>query len=316
MFDPKLKEIERTLSHREWPKIFAVELNADCNLACAMCHHPQMKRPKGIMPLALFQRCADQIGAMAPDTDVWFSFCGEPLLSPERFFECIEYGARAGLRSMNLNTNGMYLTREVADRLVKSPLRLVVVGLDGFSKDVYERVRIGSHRETVYGNVEYLLEQSKRTGGPTPEVMVQFIEMNENVHELPAFKAHWLERGATVKVRNMLSWGGKFVSPVASIAADRIPCPWAITMMHVFWDGRVPRCPGDTEGEEGSGNAWDTPLLDLWAGLGGYRDLHLAHRFDELPDRCKKCTDWMTGAAVKLKPSARSVEATAGEMVG
>ena len=52
-------------------------------------------------------------------------------------------------------------------------------------------------------------------------------------------------------------------------------------MMHVFWDGRVPRCPGDTEGEEGSGNVWHDSLSSLWAGLGGYRDLHLGHKFED-----------------------------------
>jgi hypothetical protein len=74
-------------------------------------------------------------------------------------------------------------------------------------------------------------------------------------------------------------------------------------MMHVFWDGRVPRCPGDTEGEEGVGNAWHSPLAELWARLGGYRELHLSHRFDELPARCHGCKDWMTGAAERVRPS-------------
>ena len=107
---------------------------------------------------------------------------------------------------------------------------------------------------------------------------------------------------ATLKVRNMLSWGGKFGTSLCVPKEERIPCPWALTMMHVFWDGRVPRCPGDTEGDESVGNAWDGPLVDLWSALGSYRDTHMAHRFDELPDRCQSCTDWMTGAAQRIRP--------------
>jgi hypothetical protein len=76
-----------------------------------------------------------------------------------------------------------------------------------------------------------------------------------------------------------------------------------MTMMHVFWDGRVPRCPGDTEGDEGVGNAWEESLQALWGRLGTYREKHLAHRFEELPDRCQECRDWMTGAALRLRPS-------------
>jgi radical SAM protein with 4Fe4S-binding SPASM domain len=85
---------------------------------------------------------------------------------------------------------------------------------------------------------------------------------------------------------------------------DRIPCPWAMTMMHVFWDGRVPRCPGDTEGDESVGNAWQDPLEVLWMRLGTYRELHMAEKFAELPERCQSCKDWMVGAADRIRPSA------------
>ena len=86
---------------------------------------------------------------------------------------------------------------------------------------------------------------------------------------------------------------------------ERIPCPWAMTMMHVFWDGRVPRCPGDTEGEDTQGlNAWHASLTELWGALGSYRDLHLSRQFDALPDRCHTCKDWMTGAAERVRPES------------
>jgi radical SAM protein with 4Fe4S-binding SPASM domain len=127
--------------------------------------------------------------------------------------------------------------------------------------------------------------------------------MDENEHELEPFKKHWLERGAVLKVRHKLSWGGIFDTPLEISDSDRIPCPWAITMMHVFWDGRVPRCPGDTEGEEGVGNAWHESLAALWKRLGAYREKHMQHRFDELPDRCQNCKDWMTGAAERIHPA-------------
>ncbi len=315
MYDPKLEEIARGLVEREFPKIFAVELNADCNLACSMCHHPNMKRPKGVMPFALWERCARQIAAIAPNTDVWFSFCGEPLLSPERLFECLDFGQKVGLKNMNLNSNCAYLTPEIADRIVDAPLQMVVAGIDGFSAEVYERKRVGAKRDEVYANVEGLLKKVQ-AAGHGPEVLVQFIEMEDNEHERDAYKEYWLERGATVKVRNQLSWGGQIVSPLALLKSDRIPCPWAMTMMHVFWDGRVPRCPGDTEGDEGFGNAWEAPLIELWAELGSYRELHMERQFAKLPDRCQTCTDWMTGASVKLRPSRKGTVETPAEMVG
>jgi pyruvate-formate lyase-activating enzyme len=300
--NPQLKVIARTLKEFDFPKKFAVEISAHCNLACSMCHHPQMRRPKGRMPFELWKRCADQIAARSPMTECWFSFCGEPLLEPDLLLRMIGYGKRAGLGSLNINTNGLLLVPELAERILDSGVDLIVFGVDGLSKQTYEQIRIGGDRDTLYENIEHLLAlRQRRKHGP--EIQVQFIEMEANQHEMEAFTSYWLERGAVVKARRQLSWGGKFNTGLCVPASERIPCPWAVTMMHVFWDGRVPRCPGDTEGEEGAGNAWDEPLAVLWKRLGVYRDLHLHRRFAELPDRCQKCTDWMTGAAERIRPA-------------
>lgn len=301
MLDPRLAQISKTLCPSAFPKKLAMELCAECNFACSMCHHPNMRRPKGVLPFELWKRCADETGAVAPDTEVWFSFCGEPLLDPPRLIEYLRYGKSVGLRSLNVNTNGQLLTADVAAPLLETGVDLVVFGLDAFSASVYERIRVNGDRDIVYGNVRRLLCERERLGLQT-EIQVQFIEMDENEHELLQFTAFWHAEGATVKVRNKLSWGGKFETPVFISEEDRIACPWALTMMHVFWDGRVPRCPGDTEGEDTDGNAWHGSLTALWGELGQYRDLHLSHRYSELPERCHTCKDWMTGAAERIRP--------------
>jgi len=314
-YDPQLKKINATLRPLSFPTRFAVEVTAECNLACSMCHHPQMRRPKGVMPLQLWRRCADQIAANAPETQCWFSFCGEPFLEPELLLQMLAYGKSVGLKSLNINTNGMLLTPDLADPVLDSGADLVVFGLDAFTAPTYAKVRVNGDRDTVYRNVEHILaRRNAREHGP--EVQVQFIEMDENEHELQDFSAHWLKHGATLKVRNKLSWGGKFDTPICVPQEDRIPCPWALTMMHVFWDGRVPRCPGDTEGEEGAGNAWQEPLSELWGRLGAYRDRHLGRRFTELPDRCQECKDWMTGSAKRIKPEGEEENGGAAGLNG
>jgi sulfatase maturation enzyme AslB (radical SAM superfamily) len=297
-----LEEISKTLKNLSFPTRFAIEVTAECNLACSMCHHPNMIRPKGRMPFELWRRCADEIANISPSTQCWFSFCGEPLMEPELVINMIAYGKTVGLQSLNINTNGMLLTEDVVEPIINSGVNLIVIGIDGFSKEVFEKARVNADRDVVYANVEYLLKYIKERGNG-PEVQVQFIEMHENKHELETFKEYWLQRGATIKARRMLSWGGKFDTSLNIPNDERIPCPWALTMMHVFWDGRVPRCPGDTEGDEGAGNVWDESLEVLWNRLGANREKHLEHRFDDLPERCHTCTDWMTGSAERIKPN-------------
>ncbi len=297
-----LVKIADTLRLLPFPTRFAVEVTAECNLECSMCHYPYMQRTKGRMPLELWERCADQIAATSPNTQCWFSFCGEPLLEPDLLLRMVAYGKSVGLQSLNINTNGMLLTPELSEQLLSSGADLIVFGVDGLSKEAYEKIRVKGNRDVVYANVEYFLaERRARSSGP--KVQVQFIEMGENEDELDAFKAYWLARGATLKIRKKLSWGGRFDTPLDVSKEMRIPCPWAMTMMHVFWDGRVPRCPGDTEGTEGVGNAWDESLTVLWERLGAYRKKHLDYRFEELPESCQNCKDWMTGAAERIRRS-------------
>jgi hypothetical protein len=266
-----------------------------------MCHQPFMRRPKGKMPFELWKKCADQIAAISPDTQCWFSFCGEPLLQPELLLKMIAYGKEVGLQSLNINTNGMLLSQSLVDPILDAGVDLVVFGIDGFSPETYEKIRVRGKRDVVYANVERFLAR-RNALGRGPAIQVQFIVMDENEHELEDFKAHWLSRGAVLKVRNKLSWGGQFGTPLCIPQEERIPCPWSITMMHVFWDGRVPRCPGDTEGDEAAGNAWDESLVTLWDRLGADREKHLQYRFADLPERCQHCKDWMTGAAERIEP--------------
>jgi pyruvate-formate lyase-activating enzyme/thioesterase domain-containing protein len=306
---PDLAEVARTLRPLRFPTRFAVEICAECNLACAMCHHPAMRRPKGKMPFELWKRCADEIAAESPGTQCWFSFCGEPLLEPNLLLKMIQYGKAVGLKSLNINTNGMLLTEKIGQRILDSGADLVVLGIDGFSRGTYEKIRVRGKRDVVYSNVERFLSQ-RQTRNTGPEIQVQFIEMEENSHELEAFKRHWLSHGATLKIRNKLSWGGKFNTPLDVPESERIPCPWAITMMHVFWDGRVPRCPGDTEGDESVGNAWDESLIALWDRLGADRAKHLEYRFQDLSERCHHCKDWMTGVAQRISPPSASLQAS------
>lgn len=302
----ELENIAATLGKFVFPRKFAVELCAECNLACSMCHHPSMKRPKGAMPFALWRKCAEEIAAISPRTECWFSFCGEPLLEPELLLKCLDYGRSVGLKSMNINTNGMLLTPGLDDAILDSGAHLIVFGVDGFSKASFEKYRVKADRDVVYANVERLLARRDETGSKLA-IQVQFIAMDDNAHEVDEYKAYWLARNAVVKVRRQLSWGGQFETGLNISNDERIPCPWAVTMMHVFWDGRVPRCPGDTEGEEGPGNAWHNSLSKLWATLGSYRELHLERKFDQLPARCRSCTDWMTGAAERVRPQAQAV---------
>jgi MoaA/NifB/PqqE/SkfB family radical SAM enzyme len=219
----------------------------------------------------------------------------------------ISYGKSVGLKSLNLNTNGLLMSADLADRILESGLDVIVFGVDGYSSSTYGKIRVGGDRTALYENIENLLT-SRSTRKKGPDIQVQFIEMDENKHELENFKNHWLAKGAVVKVRRKLSWGGRIETPLVVREEMRIPCPWAISLMHVLWDGRVARCAGDTEADVCVGNAWEDSLFELWGRLEPYRQMHLERRFGDLPEICRHCKDWMTGASERIRPQEKPAD--------
>lgn len=311
MREPELLEIAATLRELSFPSKLAVEICSRCNLRCTHCHQPFMSRRHGVMPMELWRKCADEVATVAPETECWFSFCGEPLIETELLCRMIRYGKSIGLQAVHLNTNGVLLTRDRAEAILDSGVDLVVIGIDGFSKETYESIRVGGDRDRLFAGVIDLIERrALRHHGP--EIQVQFVEMDENAHELEEFRSFWLARGATVKTRRKLSWGGRIQSSLKVSPRQRIPCPWALTVLHVFWDGRVPRCSGDTEGDECVGNVWEATLQQLWGRLAPFRSVQLERRFEDLPERCLFCKDWMTGAAVRERPQDGGVTGEGG----
>ncbi|MEJ2086672.1 MAG: hypothetical protein P8Y44_13535 [Acidobacteriota bacterium] len=142
-----------------------------------------MRRTHGVMPFELWRRCADQIADRAAQTECWFSFCGEPLLESDLLCRMIRYGKSVGLQHVHLNTNGMLLTPDLAEPILDSGVDLVVIGMDGYTAPTYESIRRGGDRDLLFGNVTHLIER-RRAREHGAEIQVQFVEMEENQHEL------------------------------------------------------------------------------------------------------------------------------------
>lgn len=89
-------------------RIYQVELSSYCNMQCAYCPHPGMKRQKGHMTSDVLSACIDWIKETGGRRIVLHHF-GEPLLHP-RLKERIEQVADSGLE-MQLSTNALLLDR-------------------------------------------------------------------------------------------------------------------------------------------------------------------------------------------------------------
>ncbi|MFZ5585098.1 MAG: radical SAM/SPASM domain-containing protein [Thermodesulfobacteriota bacterium] len=299
-----LREVESGLKYHPFPPQLVIETTSRCNMKCLHCSHKEMRRPRADMNPALFRKIVDEVAAEMPDCEIWPTFYGEALLLGQSLWEMLAYAHRAGCRNLVLNSNGIMLARPgMIEAVLDSPLKRFILSLDGFSAPVFEHIRKGGNRDKIYASVERLLALKQQRGQQYPIIQCQFSAMEENEHEMPAFKEHWLARGAEVKTRKKLTWTSTGSITAKHIDAHpplRIACPWGNNAAAIHQDGSLVTCAVDYEGRFKAGNVKDESIKALWQGphWSLLRQLHREHRWDELPPICRTCPDWqVVGAA-------------------
>ena len=192
----------------------------------------------------------------------------------------------------------MLLTEENIDKLIESNIDCVVISIDGFSKELYESIRVGGDRDTVYRNTEKLLEKIKLHKDCNIYVEIQMIEMDAVLGEKEEWINYWTQKGANIKLKPYMTWGGA-VAETNKEAENRTACA-NINVLEVLWNGEVAYCTGgDVDCTCILGNVYQENVLDIWKKKREFGEKQLVHEFDDLPDVCRKCTDWMNEKPAK-----------------
>lgn len=295
--------------HTPFPQQLVIESTAACDQECIFCGRTYMDRPKKTMRTEMFERVAAEVGAESPYTEIWPTFMGEALLLGDRLFKWIRYARDQGCRKITLNTNGNRLTQHTIDLLLDSGLDRFIVSCDGFTKETYEKVRVGGVYEKLSGGIHLLIDTMRRRGLRRPLLELQFSVFDENEHEVEDFKKYWLAEGVVVKVRPKLYWAGTVAGGDHRVKLDatRDPCLWALDTCGIHANGNVVMCVVDCEGKYVAGNVETQTVKEIWNGpLKWIRELHLRRRFKDLPEICRKCTDYEVKKAQAFFPDEQT----------
>lgn len=292
-----------TFPRMPFPEDVIVETCAICNLRCIMCPYAFLKRPKGEMDFTIFAKIVDEVAHENPDSRFWVAIMGEPLLG-KNLIPMLSYARDKGLTRINLNTNATFLTAEMTDVLLDSGIEALHISLDAATAETYDKIRKNGSFEDVIRNVERFLLEKRRKGGGTPKVIAQFIVMDENEHELEAFKEHWLGLGAIVKVRLRMGWGNAVsTKDLTEAKVERnFPCPWLLRSVSIHWDGTFSQCDADYEGIHSPGDIRTQTIKEIWDNeLAKRRERTWALDFTHEP--CNSCLDWSVGRATFFYPN-------------
>lgn len=265
-----------------FPKIILIDNFNGCNLRCSICDHKNMTRPIKYMEIPLYHKIIDEIAAESPESRVWQIYFGDPFLCRD-MAERIKYAKDAGLKDVVLNSNGLAMTKERAERLIIAGLDYMYVGIDAATEETYNKIRIGGNFERTKANV---LEYRKMS----PNIFVQFVETEFNKHEKEPFIKFWNDRDISVKIRPMVSWIGLIDNGNNNPKQKTGPCYWYQNSMSILNSGDVSLCACDLHGRYIQGEVRTRKIKDVWTEMQ-LRD----------PAPCRTCKDWEAASAQYIK---------------
>ncbi len=266
-----------------------------------MCDHKNIRKYRKVqtMDFDLYKKIIDEVARVKPDARVWEIFFGDPFLChdmPKR----IAYAKNLGLQDVVLNTNGVLMTSDKAEAVIRAGIDAVYVGIDGATKETYNKIRAGGDFDKTVDNILHFRDLLAKCGNENQQLYVQFVVSDINEREVDVFRAFWSARGVNVKIRPKVSWAGLIgaYNLYNNTEVDRKPCYWLMQTMSICADGRVALCAVDLHCRVPCGNACNKSLKELWQGkLKKFRSMHKERRFDKLPEMCRHCMDWQSGYA-------------------
>jgi radical SAM protein with 4Fe4S-binding SPASM domain len=162
-----------------------VAVSQRCNLKCPFCTREHGEGLEAAdLGAEVFNRVLDECPNLMY---LGLQGIGEPLLNPDLFRIVKEIRKRLPtLGRLALTTNGTLMNRDMAVRLIDEGLNNITFSVDGATKPIYEKYRVGASFESVIGNIASAVEYGKSTRRNDLWFAANFIIMEDNVQEVPA----------------------------------------------------------------------------------------------------------------------------------
>ncbi len=255
-----------------------------------MCANATMKRPRGFMSSALFDRVLAQVED-AEISKVNLATIGEPLLHPE----CVDFVRRCKRHGLFvlLNTSLQPANAEAIEGLLDSNPDVLSISMEGTTKEEYEAVRVGASFERLTKNLA-TLKQLLQGRSHRPEVVIRSVRFRDQGTDEEAFRAKWGQYCDRFEFPSMGNQGGYLVRADLDRTWEkerRIPCRLLWTSISVTYDGFISYCCVDFNSEMVVGSVITMTLREAWSSEQYHRlrAMHLKGDFADLA-HCQVCS--------------------------
>lgn len=188
---PSSSEIETHLLEALQKKAgltFRLDIINKCNLRCIMCSYSDdavFRRPIKLFTPQEFEELFKGISQYV--RNIMLSCSDEPLAS-KHFVDILDIvSSYPPTREISLCTNAMLMRPRISGLFIEKGVTNLMLSMDGATKSTQERIRVGSKYEQVVRNIKVLRDIKNATGSRYPIMTLNFVMMNSNVHEAPAF---------------------------------------------------------------------------------------------------------------------------------
>jgi len=289
--------LRRSRQVRQLPTRVWIEPTPSCNFRCGHCPNgAPIKFPTGLMKMDLFRSLIGQLEGATEEVNLFHR--GESLIHPD-LEEMVALCAERGMKT-RLHTNAGLLTRERSRELIKAGLSYISFSVDGYTKPVYDKARLGGEFGQTMDNIQGFLQAKKESGAGKPFTIVQVMEIGEEREGVEArreeFKKQFdglpLDRFVTRIPHNWAGDAEKFGKGIAGAPEKKpfTPCTFLWYSMTIFFNGTVAPCPQDFYGKLQVGDASLDPVARIWNGepIQRLRGLMKSRDVDELVP-CRTC---------------------------
>ena len=270
------------------PLQISLELTSYCNLLCKMCYRNYRTNDiRAHMSLEMVDEIARQV-CTAGISSIWVGSFTEATLHPE-FETIMQKLADTNPLDFWLITNGTMLTTYLSEVLVELPLTKMSVSLDAASPEMYKEIR-GGNLNKIERNIMNFIEVRGRKNSIMPFLRVSFVEMEENKHEIDAFKSKWQNIADIVDIQKKTDFSimNKDASLISKANYSNFDCTDIYYQMIIKHDGQLLPCCCGTYETSSPIYFQDTSISEYWVSP------HLLDFVESIEsknyaDCCKRC---------------------------
>lgn len=266
----------------DFPLHVDFEASFRCNLNCPMCFRPHLaKQDHGDMDFDLY---AESIRECAANDlySIRLSWRGESTLHP-KLIDMIAFAKESGIKEVSFLTNGSRLTEEYSRELVRAGLDYLTISVDGLAHH-YNKLRTPLTFDEITEKIATLYRIKEGAEG-FPLVKIQGIWT-------------YIEEGASdyydhfAPITDNISFNPLHdYSKVETKQEANFSCQYPWQRISVAYDGSVPMCISDWDGDQILGNIGESSIKEIWHGeaMSELRSIHSAGSRLEKYSACRRC---------------------------